>query len=97
MDLGGGMDDLGGPEGVLLVGVVAGGPAAQAGLQPYTRGRDGRIVAGDVITAVNEQPVADLDDMLGLLEQRQIGEKVVLSVWRAGQTRRVNATLGSSD
>ncbi|MEO3692149.1 trypsin-like peptidase domain-containing protein [Roseateles sp. DJS-2-20] len=88
---------LGAPKGVLLVGVVAGGPAAQAGLQPYTRGRDGRIVAGDVITAVNEQPVADLDDMLGLLEQRQIGEKVVLSVWRAGQTRRVNATLGSSD
>ena len=28
---------------------------------------------GDVITAVNDQPVADLDDMLGLLEQRQIG------------------------
>ena len=69
----------------------AGGPA---GLH---LGRDGRIVPGDVITAVNDQPVADLDDMLGLLEQRQIGEKVVLSVWRSGQTRRVIATLGSSD
>ena len=52
---------------------------------------------GNLPDAVNDQPVADLDDMLGLLEQRQIGEKVVLSVWRSGQTRRVIATLGSSD
>ena len=52
---------------------------------------------GDVITAVDGQAVSDLDDMLALLETRQIGEKVTLTVWRAGQTRKVAATLGSSD
>ncbi len=88
---------LGAPKGVLLVGVAAGGPAAAAGLMPYSRGRDGRIVAGDVITAVADQPVADLDDMLSAIERRQIGEKLSLSVWRAGQTRKVVVTLGSSD
>ncbi|PZP31345.1 MAG: 2-alkenal reductase [Roseateles depolymerans] len=88
---------LGAPKGVLLVGVASGGPAARAGLQAYARDRNGRIVAGDVITAVDGQPVADLDDMLSLIEQRQIGERVTLSVWRAGQTRKVVATLGSSD
>ncbi|WP_415662999.1 S1C family serine protease [Roseateles sp.] len=85
------------PKGVLLVDVANASPAAAAGLQPYRRDRNGRIVQGDVITAVDAQAVADLDDMLSLLETRQIGEKVTLTVWRAGQTRRVTATLGSSD
>jgi S1-C subfamily serine protease len=28
-------------------------------------------VPGDVITAINDEPVADMDDMLSLLERRQ--------------------------
>ena len=88
---------LGAPKGVLLVNVAGNSPAAAAGLQPFGRDRSGRIVQGDVITAVDGQPVADLDDMLSLLETRQIGDKVTLTVWRAGQTRKVTATLGSSD
>jgi S1-C subfamily serine protease len=88
---------LGAPKGVLLVNVGDGSPAALAGLKPFSRDRSGRIVQGDVITAVDGQAVADLDDMLALIEQRQIGEKVTLTVWRAGQSRKVGATLGSSD
>jgi len=88
---------LGAPKGVLLVNVASNSPAAAAGLRPYGRDRSGRIVQGDVITAVDGQAVADLDDMLSLIEARQIGEKVTLTVWRAGQTRKVAATLGSSD
>jgi S1-C subfamily serine protease len=88
---------LGAPKGVLLVNVAPNGPAAAAGLQPYARERSGRIVQGDVITAVDGQPVADLDDMLSIIEARQIGEKVTLTVWRAGRTRKVVVALGSSD
>jgi S1-C subfamily serine protease len=88
---------LGAPKGVLLVNVAGKGPAAAAGLRPYSYDRAGRIVPGDVITAVDGQAVADLDDLLSLIETRQIGEKVTLSVWRSGQTRKVVATLGSSD
>ncbi|MFN3304573.1 MAG: S1C family serine protease [Roseateles sp.] len=88
---------LGAPKGVLLVNVAEGSPAAAAGLKPFARDRNGRIVQGDVITAVDGQAVADLDDMLSILETRQIGDRVTLSVWRAGQTRKVVATLGSSD
>lgn len=88
---------LGAPKGVLLVNVADASPAATAGLKPFGRDRSGRIVQGDVITAVDGQAVADLDDMLSLLETRQIGDKVTLTVWRAGQTRKVAATLGSSD
>jgi S1-C subfamily serine protease len=88
---------LGVPKGVLLVNVADNSPAAAAGLKPFGRDRVGRIVQGDVITAADGQAVADLDDMLSLLETRQVGEKVTLTVWRAGQTRKVAATLGSSD
>jgi len=84
------------PPGVALIGVTPGGPAAQAGLQPFAR-RNGRLIAGDVITAVNEEPVADFDDMLALLERRQIGERISLSVWNTGKTRKLSVTLGRSE
>ena len=84
------------PKGVALVAVQPGGPAARAGLQPFRRARDGSILAGDVITAVNGQELAGLDDMLNLLEARQVGERVTLTVWNAGRSRQVQTQLGSS-
>ena len=85
------------PEGVALVQVSPGGPAARAGLQPFARARDGSIVAGDVITAINDEPVKDLDDMLTLLEKRQPGDSVTLTLWRAGRSRRQPVVLASGD
>ena len=76
--------------------MAPGGAADRAGLIPFARDRLGRLVQGDVIVAVNGEAVATLDDMLTLLERRQIGEKVSLSVWRAGRTRVATAVLGSS-
>jgi S1-C subfamily serine protease len=84
------------PAGVVLVDVGAGTPAARAGLQPFRRGSRGEIIGGDVITAVNDDPVSDMDDMLTLLEGRQAGDTVTLSVWRAGQVRKLPVVLGST-
>ena len=84
------------PAGVVLVDVNAGSPAARAGLQAFRRGNRGEILAGDVITAVNDDAVADWDDMLTLLENRQPGDSVTLTVWRNGQTRKQSVVLGSS-
>jgi len=88
---------LGLPRGVALVQVAQGSPAAKAGLQPFRRNSDGSIAAGDVITAVNDDAIADLDDMLTLLERRQPGETVTLAVWRAGQLRKIPVVLGASE
>jgi S1-C subfamily serine protease len=85
------------PRGVALVQVGPGSPAARAGLQPFRRGSDGAVVAGDVITAVDGEAVVDLDDMLMQLERRQPGQSVTLSVWRAGQTRQQSVVLGAAD
>ncbi|WP_298232307.1 trypsin-like peptidase domain-containing protein [uncultured Azohydromonas sp.] len=85
------------PKGVALLRVTPGGPAQRAGLQPFTRARDGGIEAGDVITAVNGEPVTDFDDLLNELERFQGGDTVTLSVWRAGRTRQVSVRLATGE
>jgi S1-C subfamily serine protease len=85
------------PKGVMLVQVGPGSPAAKAGLQPFRRGSRGEVLAGDVITAINDEAVADMDDLLSQLERRQPGDTVTLSVWRSGQSRRLSVVLGSSE
>ncbi|MEK8029578.1 trypsin-like peptidase domain-containing protein [Ideonella sp. DXS29W] len=84
------------PTGVALVGVTPGGPAQRAGIEAFRRGRDGRVVQGDVITAVNDETVADLDDLLNVIERFRPGDKVTLTLWRGGQTRKQTVTLGES-
>jgi S1-C subfamily serine protease len=85
------------PKGVALVQVANNSPASRAGLVPFRRGANGEIVMGDVITAVNDQPVADLDDMLNQLEQRSPGDTVTLTVWRNGATRKQAVVLGAGE
>jgi S1-C subfamily serine protease len=85
------------PEGVALVQVLPGGPAARAGLQPFTRARDGSIVGGDVIVAINDEALKSLDDMLTVLEKHQGGQSVTLTLWRNGARRKVTAVLASDE
>ena len=85
------------PRGVVVVQVTPGSAAARAGLQPFRRGARGEVIGGDVVTAINDEPVHDLDDMLTVLERHQPGQQVTLTVWRGGQTRRQGVTLGSAE
>ena len=85
------------PKGVALLQVSAAGPAARAGLQAFRRASNGDIVPGDVITAINDEPVADLDDMLVQLERRQPGDSVTLSLWRDGKARKQTVTLAAGE
>ena len=70
-----------------------GSPAARAGLRTFRRAANGNVVAGDVITAISGEPVADLDDLLAQLERRQPGESVTLSLRHNGQTRTQRVVL----
>jgi S1-C subfamily serine protease len=86
------------PKGVAILQVGNNGPAMRAGLQPFRQGsKRGEVIAGDVITAVDADPVNDLDQLLTLLERRQPGDTVTLTVWRSGQTRKQSVVLGSSE
>ena len=76
-----------------MLNVDPDGPAAQAGLQPTTRDDNGEVSLGDLITAVDGQPVAKISDLDGLLDSHKVGDTVTLSVERDGKKQDVKATL----
>ncbi len=87
-------------KGVLVESVVDGGPAAAAGLktsdQPATVSGQPITIGGDVLTAVNGQPLNRFEDLMSyLLTQTKPGQTVALTVLRGGKTQTVNLTLGT--
>jgi serine protease Do len=83
--------------GVLIQQVEAGSPADQAGLRgsykPVTLNGEQVLVGGDVITALNDQPVISPEDLSSLLAKHKPGDKVTLTILRGGETTRVQVTL----
>jgi S1-C subfamily serine protease len=90
-------------EGVLLLEVTRGGPADQANLRGGDRvvqiGRYRVPLGGDIITAVNGQPISDYQDLTVYLEtQTRVGDTVSVTIIRddgAGDAREqtVQVTL----
>jgi serine protease Do len=86
--------------GALVADVTSGGPAAKAGLQGSTQDAtiDGRTVkvGGDVITAINNQPVKRFDDLVAFLAREgKVGSSVSLTVLHDRKEMTLNVTLGS--
>jgi 2-alkenal reductase len=75
-----------GVNGVIVQRAIPGWPAAQAGLHGVNL-RTGKI--GDIITAVNGQPVQTAADLSALLAAIGIGHTAELKVEDRGQTRTV--------
>jgi putative serine protease PepD len=70
--------------GLYVAGVVAGGPAEQAGLQQ-----------GDVITSVEGKPAASNVQLQELTLTRKPGDKVTVDYLRDGHSRSATITLGA--
>lgn len=85
------------PEGVAVARVQPGAPADRAGIRAFARRADGALIAGDVITAVDGEPVRSFDDLMVALEQRRPGDEAVLQLTRAGQVRRQSVRLAESE
>ncbi|WP_125569892.1 S1C family serine protease [Nocardioides baekrokdamisoli] len=77
-------DSATGATGALVKSVEGGGAAEAAGLK-----------AGDLITAINGQPVSDAETLISDIRGHRPGDKVTLTYQRDGQTRTATATLGS--
>jgi S1-C subfamily serine protease len=71
-----------GLEGALVVSVAEGSGAARAGLRPTRRDANGRLILGDLIVAVDGEPVRERDDLSLLLERHQTGDVVRVTVVR---------------
>ena len=85
--------------GLLVLDVTAGGPADKAGVQGGSRwARVGRYqfpVGGDVITAVDGQPVDGLEALTVYLEgEKAVGDSVELTIIRDEETITIPVTLG---
>ncbi len=86
-----------GIQGVLVLRVEPGSPAAAAGLRPTRLAWDGSIMPGDVITALDGQPVTSLHEIQALLDEHHIGDRIRLRIWRQGTTRELEIVLGNPD
>jgi S1-C subfamily serine protease len=84
--------------GAYVTNVTPGGPADQAGIQGGSQPTNLENVqaGGDIITAIDGQPIATFDELLGYLTtNKSPGESVVLTVLRGDQSMDVTVTLGS--
>jgi S1-C subfamily serine protease len=85
-------------EGVLVQSVTEDGPAAKAGLQggstPATVGGAEVSLGGDIITELDGERIAGMEELIEHVNAAEPGDKVELTVIRDGDKKTVTVTLG---
>ncbi len=84
--------DTGWARGVHVTGLTAGSPAAAAGLRPA-----GGRTAGDVIVAIDDTPVYEMEQLRTVLKAQRPGSKPVLTILRQGRLQQLTVALPSSE
>ena len=82
--------------GAYVVEVTRGGPADKAGLKGGSRQTSipGLLAGGDLIIAVDDQPVRVFGDLLSyLMKYKSPGDTIVLTVLRNGEQKKLTLTL----
>jgi serine protease DegQ len=69
--------------GTIIAGVLKGGPADKAGMIP-----------GDILVAVNGQPIGDTTEMLNTIAQLRPGQKATMTVMRKRREATLEITVG---
>ena len=88
---------LGVDRGVLIVRVIPGSPADQAGLRGGNRrviiGGMELLIGGDAITAIDGHPVNDSEELASLLNKMKVGQNITLRIYRDKGPGDVSVTL----
>ncbi|KHJ51803.1 alginate regulatory protein [Vreelandella venusta] len=71
------------PQGVIVAGVVSGGPAAEAGLQP-----------GDVLLSIDDQVIMDARATMSEIASIPPGTRLPLTIVRSGERMEVTLEVG---
>lgn len=69
--------------GLLVLWLEENGPAAKSGL-----------LVGDIVVAINSQPVSDPDDLFAALTSDIVGKSIPVDVLRGGRPETVQVTVG---
>jgi len=86
--------------GWLVAQVTSGGPADKAGLRGGTQqvqvGAEWVIIGGDIVIAINETRITNMDDLSTYLEEHTLpGQTINLTIVRNNQTMTVEVELGT--
>jgi S1-C subfamily serine protease len=84
--------------GVLIVQVVPGGAAERAGLRAGNQhayiGNTPIMLGGDLIVAIDGDPVADAGDISRIMNRHRAGDTVRVTLYRGKQKMEINVILG---
>ena len=80
-------------EGVLIVQVIPGGAAANAGLHGVTQTENGDFELGDIIVGIDGEKVNNTDDLSRLMDKHQVGDTIRLELVRNGRRTTVPVHL----
>jgi S1-C subfamily serine protease len=88
--------DLPVSDGVLIIQVARGSGAAQAGLRGMQQTEMGDFELGDIIVGIDNDKIANSDDLFRVLDKHQIGDTVQVHVYRDGRRMSVPVRLTES-
>ena len=80
-------------EGLLVLQVKPGSPAAAAGLRGLSEAENGDLVIGDIITAIDGERVAEQNDLYRILDKHQFNDVLQVEIVRDGQRQNVPVRL----
>jgi putative serine protease PepD len=79
------IDNSDSSSGAVIAEITANGPAEEAGLR-----------AGDVITELDGRAIADYTELVVAIRDKAVGDNVVLTIDRGGDSQQVAVTLGAA-
>lgn len=85
-----------GIEGLPVVRVFPGLPAAEAGLRGVARSSRGDLMLGDIIVAIDDEPIDSHDDYLTVMESHKAGDTISLRARRGDKELDLAVTLTES-
>lgn len=82
-------------KGIIVDTIVKDSPADKAGINGSMTNQYGERLGGDIITAVDGNPVIRMEDLVSYLEtEKSVGQNMTLTVYKDGKTIEKMITIG---
>lgn len=88
---------LGIDRGVMIRRVIPDSGAERAGLRGLRYFQDGSVELGDLVVKIDESEVSDLNDLLNVLEQHEVGDEVTVTYVRGRDLETAKVRLQATE